>query len=69
VCGERLLAHLLQADVQRQIDMPAGLRLLGVLGAERDAVEIGVDLRLAVHAVEIFLKGVFHAVLADVGVE
>ena len=49
--------------------MPAGLRLLGVLGAERDAVEIGVDLRFTVHAVEIFLKGVFHAVLADVGVE
>ena len=69
VRGERLLAHFLQADIQRQIDMPAGLRLLGVLGAERDAVEIGVDLRLAVHAVEIFLKGVFHAVLADVGVE
>ena len=49
--------------------MPAGLRLLGVLGAERDAVEIGVYLRLAVHAVQIILKGVFHAVLADVGVE
>jgi len=69
VRGECLLAHLLQADIQRQIDMPAGLRLLGVLGAERDAVEIGVDLRFTVHAVEIFLKGVFHAVLADVGVE
>ena len=49
--------------------MSAGLRLLGVLGAERDAVKIGVDLRLAVHAVEVIFKGVFHAVLADVGVE
>ena len=67
--GKRFLAHLLQTDVERQIDLPAGDRLLGVLRAQRNAVEIGVDLRLAVDAVEIFLKGVFHAVLADVGVE
>ena len=59
---------LLQYLVNGQIDMRARLRFFDVHGAEHRA---GVVLRLAhdaVLAVQVFLKGVFHAVLADHGV-
>ena len=59
---------LLQHLVNGQIDMRPGLRFFDVDGTEHRA---GVVLRLAylaILAVQVFLKGVFHTVLADHGV-
>ena len=62
--GQRVLRHLLEVDVDGQRHGAAGLGLAGVQLAGELAVFVGGDEPFAVHAVEIVLKGLLHAVLA-----
>ncbi len=62
--GQRFLHHLLQVDVQRQGHGAAGLGLAGVQLTGELAVLVGGDEPPAVLAVEVFLEGLLHAVLA-----
>ena len=66
--AQDLFHLLLQGQVQGQVHMLAGLRLLQIDGAEDGAGGVAVLDHLAVLAVQVVFKGVLNAVLAHHGV-
>ena len=66
--GENSLRLLLQHTVYGEINVVAGLRVLGVDGGENRAGDVSRLLHFPVLAVQLRLKGVFYAVLAHIGV-
>ncbi|MND94763.1 hypothetical protein D3C80_869940 [compost metagenome] len=64
--GQQLLCFKLQADVDVEVDVLAGLRRLELEGAHHPAAVVDLDLLVARHAVQLILVELLHPLLADV---